>query len=62
MIGADTKLPQDLVEGLSDEIVPRVEEWRAIGVYGPAVSVPEGADLQDRLLGLTGREPDGRSA
>ena len=60
LIGADTKLPQDLVSGLWDEIVPHVEEWRAIGVYGPAVEVPEDADLQDRLLGLTGREPDGR--
>jgi hypothetical protein len=37
-------------------------KWRAIGVYGQAVPVPEGASLQDRLLGLTGREPDGASA
>ena len=54
-IGADTRLPDDLVQGLWDEIAPEAEEWRKIGVYGPAVEVPEGAPLQDRLLGLTGR-------
>jgi uncharacterized protein (TIGR03086 family) len=57
-IGADTRLPDDLVQGLWDEIAPEAEEWRKIGVYGPAVEVPEGAPLQDRLLGLTGRRPE----
>jgi uncharacterized protein (TIGR03086 family) len=56
-IGADTRLPDDLVQGLWDEIAPDAEEWRRIGVYGPAVEVPEDAPLQDRLLGLTGRRP-----
>jgi uncharacterized protein (TIGR03086 family) len=57
-IGADTTLPPDLVQGLWDEIAPSAEEWRKLGVYGPAVPVPEDAPLQDRLLGLTGRRPD----
>jgi uncharacterized protein (TIGR03086 family) len=57
LIGADTTLPADLVQGLWDEIAPSAEEWRKLGVYGPAVPVPEGAPLQDRLLGLTGRQP-----
>ncbi len=57
-IGADTRLPDDLVQGLWDEISPDAEEWRKIGVYGPAVEVPDGAPLQDRLLGLTGRRPE----
>lgn len=56
VIGVDSKLPPELVQGLWDEIVPHAEEWRAIGIYGPAVEVPEDADLQDRLLGLTGRK------
>ena len=43
--------------GLWDEIAPSAEEWRKLGVYGPAVPVPEDAPLQDRLLGLTGRRP-----
>jgi len=40
-----------------DELSPHAEEWRAIGVFGPAVNVPADAPLQDRLLGLTGRDP-----
>jgi hypothetical protein len=57
VIGANTRLPKDLVQGLWDEVSPHAEEWRAIGVYGPAVEVPRDADLQARLLGLTGRNP-----
>jgi uncharacterized protein (TIGR03086 family) len=56
-IGADTTLPPDLVEGLWEVLSPQAEEWRRMGVYGPAVPVPEDAPLQDRLLGLTGRQP-----
>jgi hypothetical protein len=57
VIGADTKLPDDLVQGLWDEITPEAEQWRSLGVYAPAVPVPESAPLQDRLLGLVGRDP-----
>jgi uncharacterized protein (TIGR03086 family) len=56
-IGADTTMPDDLVQGLWEEILPRADEWRQIGVFGPAVEVPEDAPLQDRLLALTGRDP-----
>jgi hypothetical protein len=56
-IGTDTMLPPDLVQGLWGEIEPSMEEWRKLGVYGPAVPVPEGAPPQDRLLGLPGRQP-----
>jgi len=57
VIGADTRLPAALVQGLWDELAPHAEEWRAIGVFGPKVEVPDDAPLQDRLLGLTGRQP-----
>jgi uncharacterized protein (TIGR03086 family) len=57
VIGVDSALPSDLVRGLWEEIYPHAEGWRAIGVFGPAVEVPEDADLQARLLGLTGRQP-----
>jgi hypothetical protein len=30
-----------------------------MGVFAAAVAVPEEAPLLDRLLGITGREPDG---
>jgi uncharacterized protein (TIGR03086 family) len=56
-IGASTTMPPDLVRGLWDEIAPEAEAWRAMGVFGPAIAVPEDAPLQDRLLGLTGRQP-----
>ena len=57
MIGGDTTLPEPLVQGVWDEINPHAEEWRAIGVFPAAISVPDDAPLQDRLLGLTGRRP-----
>jgi hypothetical protein len=56
-IGVNTQLPGDLVEGMWDEFVPEVEVWRAMGVFGPAIPVPDDAPLQDRLLGLVGRDP-----
>ena len=56
-IGVSTVLPEELVEGLWELIVPEVEAWRQMGVYGPPVSVPSDAPLQDRLLGLVGRDP-----
>ncbi len=58
VIGVDSKLPEDLVQGLWDEITPNAEEWRSYGVFGPKVEVPQSASLQDKLLGLTGRKPD----
>lgn len=57
VIGADVELPDDLVQGIWDEISPNAEEWRKIGVFPAAVVVPKGAPLLDRLLGLTGRDP-----
>ena len=59
VIGVDATLSHELVQGLWEEIAPHAEEWRAIGVYGPAIEVAASATLQDRLLALTGREPDG---
>lgn len=57
LIGADPTLPDELVRGVWDQLAPNVEHWRAIGVYGPAVQVPETASPQDKLLALTGRQP-----
>ena len=56
-IGADTTMSDALVQGLWDEIAPDAEQWRQMGVFGPAVAVLDSAPLQDRLLGLTGRRP-----
>jgi uncharacterized protein (TIGR03086 family) len=58
VIGVDAGLPAELVQGVWDEVSPHAEEWRSIGVFPPAVPVPEDAPLLDRLLGVTGRPPD----
>jgi hypothetical protein len=58
VIGVDFDMQDELVQGLWDEISPNAEEWRAIGVFGKAVPVPDDAPLLDRVLGLTGRDPD----
>lgn len=57
VIGVQPRLPEELVRALWDQISPRAEEWRAIGVFPEAVPVPESAPLLDRLLGITGRAP-----
>lgn len=57
VIGVNATLPDDLVQGIWAEISPHAEEWRQIGVFGLKVEVPEDASLQDKLLGLTGRQP-----
>jgi uncharacterized protein (TIGR03086 family) len=56
-VGLDPTLPPELVKGMWDLLSPDMEEWRKIGVYGQAVSVPQDADLQSKLLGLSGRDP-----
>ncbi|MDQ6877646.1 MAG: TIGR03086 family protein [Candidatus Dormibacteraeota bacterium] len=57
VIGADITLPDDLVQGIWDEISPKADEYRQIGVFPAAVPVAQDAPLLDRLLGLTGRDP-----
>ena len=58
VIGAETTMPPPLVQGLWDMLVPQIDQWRAMGVFGPSVPVSTSAPLQDRLLGLTGRQPN----
>lgn len=57
VIGVEPDLSADLVQGLWDELSPNADAWREIGVFGPAVPVPDDAPLLDRLLGITGRDP-----
>jgi uncharacterized protein (TIGR03086 family) len=55
--GGDERLDPDLVEHVYDVMAPQIEPARAAGVFGPAVEVPPDADLQSKLLALTGRTP-----
>lgn len=56
LIGANTKMADDLVQGLWDELLPEIENYRRMGVFPPAIEVPKDADLQTKLLALVGRE------
>ena len=53
-LGQDYSLPPALVEGLFRFIVPQSDAWREMGVFGPAIPVPEGADRETELLCITG--------
>jgi uncharacterized protein (TIGR03086 family) len=55
-IGADEKLPEDLVRFAWDELSPQFELWREGGAFGSKVEVGEDADLQTKLLAESGRE------
>ena len=56
-IGIDTRMPDDLVQAMWDELAPHFDEWRQWGVYKPAVDVPADASLQDKLIAGSGRDP-----
>ena len=53
-IGLDYSLPPELVDALYEIVVPQIDDWRAMGVFGPEVDVPQDADRETRLLGMTG--------
>lgn len=56
LIGANTKMADDLVQGLWDELSPHIEGYRQMGIFPPALEVDAAADLQTKLLALVGRE------
>jgi hypothetical protein len=53
-IGVDATMPPELVVGLASVVEPHIEEWRAIGIFPPAIPVPSGANAQTELLAKTG--------
>jgi uncharacterized protein (TIGR03086 family) len=55
--GQDTAMPTDLVQECMEVVSPMGAMLRTPGVCGPAVSVPDSASLQDRLIGFLGRQP-----
>ena len=54
LVGVDYSLPPELVDALYEIVVPQIDDWRAMGVFGPAVDVPQDADRETRLLAMTG--------
>ncbi len=55
-IGADTTIDPELAQPVYEALVEQAEAWRAGGVFGPKVDVPDSADLQTKLLALSGRK------
>jgi uncharacterized protein (TIGR03086 family) len=56
-IAGDDRLDAELVSHVYDFMAPQVEQWAAAGVFAPPVDIPADADLQSKLLAMTGRRP-----
>ncbi len=54
LVGLEYSLPEPLVDGLWEQVLPRVDAWRAMGVFPQEVEVPADADRETQLLGKTG--------
>jgi hypothetical protein len=54
LVGLDFSLPDEVVDGLNEGVLPYIDEWRAMGVFPPEVEVPADADAETKLLGKTG--------
>ena len=54
-LGVDDTLDPDAVHAVLEWFGPTEDAWRAAGVIGPRVPVPDGADEQTRLLSMFGR-------
>jgi uncharacterized protein (TIGR03086 family) len=50
--------PGELLAAVLDEVAKTAAQGREMGVYGPEVKVPDDAPVLDRILGLTGRDPN----
>ena len=55
--GQDARLPADLVSQCLEVVTPMDAMLRMPGVCGAAVSVPEDASSQDKLVAFLGRNP-----
>lgn len=55
LIGGDTTMDADLVAALTEEFSPVVGAYRRMGVFPPAVTVPDDAAPQVKLLAMVGR-------
>ncbi|WP_436771453.1 TIGR03086 family metal-binding protein [Yinghuangia sp. YIM S09857] len=56
-IGDDDTLDESLAKAVYDHIAPQARNWQGSGMFAPPVDVPDDSRVQDRLVGLLGREP-----
>lgn len=50
LLGLDFRLGPELVGGLEQHVLPQAEQWRAWGVFPPAITPPADADAETVLL------------
>ncbi|MDR6118057.1 hypothetical protein QE370_001241 [Aeromicrobium sp. SORGH_AS981] len=55
--GQDVELDPDRCAAMLAGMQPIEDLLRGSGQYGPAVSVPDDASVQDRFVGFIGRDP-----
>jgi hypothetical protein len=53
-LGLEYSLPDPLVDGLWEIIGPQIDDFRAMGVFPPEITVPGDSDSQTRLLAKVG--------
>ena len=57
LIGVKSGVSDELIESMWDQMSPVADQWRQMGVFGPEIHVPDDASTEDKLLGLSGRDP-----
>jgi uncharacterized protein (TIGR03086 family) len=55
--GQSVSWPDDVVTRAYAAAEETAEQGRAMGMYGPAIALPAESSTMDRLLGVTGRDP-----
>lgn len=56
-IGVVDRLDEEASHALYERITPVADSWQSSGMFAPPVPVRESAPVQDRLVGLLGRDP-----
>ncbi len=56
LIGTNTTLAEDLLQGMYDEYKPLADGYREYGILPPALEAQDDTDLQIKFLALVGRE------
>jgi uncharacterized protein (TIGR03086 family) len=57
-VGADDRLDEELCGEAYERAEAQESRLRTSGMFGPRVAVPDSASVQEKLLGLFGRDPD----
>jgi hypothetical protein len=54
LVGLDFALPDAVMDGMNELVIPRADEFRALHVFPPAQPIPAGADPETVLLCTAG--------